>query len=182
MVAISNRQSGFYQGHGLDIPGIIKSRNESDDDLTLQQIDFSAEEISNEELLALDVDILIPAAVEATIHQDNVDQLRTRLIVEAANLPVTAEADATLQERGIPVIPDLLANAGGVIVSYLEWVQNRQRYSWKESEVNNKLESTLHNAWKQLTESAESTGSSRREAAYTIGTRRVKEAIELRGF
>ncbi|EDL62151.1 Glu/Leu/Phe/Val family dehydrogenase [Gimesia maris] len=182
VVAISNRQSGFYQGHGLDIPGIIKSRNESDDDLTLQQIDFSAEEISNEELLALDVDILIPAAVEATIHQDNVDQLRTRLIVEAANLPVTAEADATLQERGIPVIPDLLANAGGVIVSYLEWVQNRQRYSWKESEVNNKLESTLHNAWKQLTESAESTGSSRREAAYTIGTRRVKEAIELRGF
>ena len=71
---------------------------------------------------------------------------------------------------------------GGVTVSYLEWVQNRQRYSWKESEVNNKLETTLHNAWKQMSESAQSMGSSRREAAYTIGTRRVKEAIELRGF
>ncbi|WP_417388772.1 Glu/Leu/Phe/Val family dehydrogenase [Gimesia sp.] len=182
IVAISNRHGGFYQGSGLDIPGIIKLRNEADDDPALQQIDFSAEEISNEELLALDVDILIPAAIEATIHQDNVNQVRAQMIVEAANLPVTAEADAALQERNIPVIPDLLANAGGVTVSYLEWVQNRQRYCWKESEVNNKLETTLHNAWKQMSESAQSMGISRREAAYTIGTRRVKEAIELRGF
>lgn len=182
IVAISNRHGGFYQGSGLDIPGIIKLINEADDDPSLQQIDFSAEEISNEELLALDVDILIPAAIEATIHQDNVNQVRAKMIVEAANLPVTAEADAALQERDIPVIPDLLANAGGVTVSYLEWVQNRQRYSWKESEVNNKLETTLHNAWKQMSESAQSMGISRREAAYTIGTRRVKEAIDLRGF
>lgn len=182
IVAVSNRQGGLYHPEGLDIPKLLRVREHPKETPHLQEIETTAEQISNEELLTLDVDVLIPAAVEAVINTENVDEIKARLIVEAANIPMTSQADEVLRERDIPVIPDILANAGGVAVSYLEWVQNRQRYSWKEEKVNRILEETLHNAWKHLTCYARENNISRRLAAYTIGTQRVKEAIQLRGF
>jgi len=182
IVAVSNRQGGLYHPEGLDIPKLLRVREHPKETPHLQEIETAAEQISNEELLTLDVDVLIPAAVEAVINTENVDEIKARLIVEAANIPMTSQADEVLRERDIPVIPDILANAGGVAVSYLEWVQNRQRYSWKEEKVNRILEETLHNAWKHLTCYAREKNISRRLAAYTIGTQRVKEAIQLRGF
>ncbi|KAA0139716.1 Glu/Leu/Phe/Val dehydrogenase [Gimesia chilikensis] len=182
VVAISDKDGGLYHPEGLDIPEILQVRQQPHEKLRLNELAVSAEQITNEELLTLDVDVLIPAAVEAVINEENVEDIQARLIVEAANIPVTCEADQRLEERGIPVIPDILANAGGVTVSYLEWVQNRQRYSWKEEKVNHILEETLHQAWNHLTSYAREEQISRRLAAYTIGTQRVREAIQLRGF
>ncbi len=187
IVAISNRQGGIYLPKGLDIPEILRIREESNDMHSLLEIKTSAkqinaEQITNQELLTLDVDVLIPAAVEAVIHSENVNEIQARLIVEAANIPITSEANDILLERGTSVIPDILANAGGVTVSYLEWVQNRQRYSWKEEKVNRILEETLYDSWRHLTCYAREKNISHRLSAYTIATQRVKEAIQLRGF
>lgn len=182
IVAISSRQGGLYNQQGLDIPEILRHRRDPDEKLRLDELEISAEKITNDELLTLDVDVLIPAAVEAVIHAGNADAVQAQLVVEAANIPVTCDADIILEERGIPVVPDILANAGGVTVSYLEWVQNRQRYSWKKEKVNQILEDTLHNAWNHLDSYAREKKITRRLAAYTIGTSRVREAIQLRGF
>ena len=112
--------------------------------------DFNEEgtiHISNEELLELDVTVLIPAALENQINADNADKIKAKLIVEAANGPVASEADPVLTEKGILIVPDILANAGGVVVSYFEWVQNIQSVSWTEDEVNNKLREIMDAAF-----------------------------------
>ena len=128
------------------------------------------------------VDILIPAAVAGTIDENNVDDVQAKLIVEAANLPITCDADDALNERGIPTIPDILANAGGVKVSYLEWVQNHDRYRWEEDRVNDKLRDRMHRAWEDVCEHKKREGLTYRMAAYLIALRRVSHAIDLRGF
>jgi glutamate dehydrogenase (NAD(P)+) len=138
--------------------------------------------VANQGLLTLDVDILIPAALGGAIHKDNMKQIKAGMIVEAANLPVTCEADQYLVDKGVTIVPDILANAGGVIVSYLEWVQNREGYYWSEDKVNQELEKRMHASWESVRQCARDEEVDYREAAYLLAVNRVKQAINLRGF
>jgi len=142
---------------------------------------MSLERISNEELLGLDVDVLVPAALEGVIGPHNVDRIRASIILEVANGPVRSEVDGRLAERGIVAVPDILANAGGVIVSYFEWVQNRSGYAWTLSEVRDRLRSTLSAAFQMVWDIAEREGRSLREAAYVTALRRLEVAIAAGG-
>ncbi|OYR57963.1 Glu/Leu/Phe/Val family dehydrogenase [Halorubrum halodurans] len=142
-----------------------------------------ADLVSNEELLTLDVDVLIPAAVEGVITADNVDDLRASAIVEAANGPTTVAADEVLTERDVPVVPDILANAGGIIVSYLEWVQNSQEFSWPLETVNVELERRIGSAFDETIERYdEGSVPDLRTAAYTLALERTASAHEYRGL
>jgi glutamate dehydrogenase (NAD(P)+) len=132
--------------------------------------------ISNADLLELPVDILVPAAVERVITSDNAGRIQARLIVEGANGPATPDADRILEEKGICVVPDVVANAGGVIVSYFEWVQDMQSFFWNESEVNNRLEELIGRAFEVVWESTQQRQTSMRMGAYAVGVSRVAEA------
>ncbi len=138
-------------------------------------------EISNEELLALDVDLLIPAALEGVIHHDNVAGIKAKVIVEVANGPVTAEAEPQLEARGCMIVPDVLANAGGVTVSYFEWVQNRSGYPWELVEVRDKLEKQMVTAFDNIWQIAEQEAISMRAAAYIYAFKRIGQAITAHG-
>jgi len=136
--------------------------------------------ISGEELLALDCDVLIPAALGGAINAGNVDSVRARLVIEGANNPITWQADEALGDRGVLVVPDVLANAGGVIVSYFEWAQNLQHFSWDEREVNDRLAKRMRNAYAEVAQRAGANRTSLRVAAYELGVERVLEAGRLR--
>jgi glutamate dehydrogenase (NAD(P)+) len=138
------------------------------------------EEISAQELLALQCEVLIPAALGNTIREDNAASVRARVLVEGANNPTTPQADEILNENGVLVIPDVLANAGGVIVSYFEWAQNLQRFSWDASEVNDRLAALMRKAYAQVAERAHANQTTMRIAAYELGIGRVLEAGRLR--
>jgi glutamate dehydrogenase (NAD(P)+) len=182
IVAVSGSSGAIHNKDGLDIPHILEKTREGDERRSVTDIDHGADEISNDELLALDCDILIPAAMEGVINTGNCDDINARIVVEGANAPVTCEADAWLHDHGVPVVPDIFASAGGVIVSYLEWVQNRQRYRWSLERVNDELDVMLESAWKTLTQRARHDECSYRLAAYLIAVERVAEAATLRGF
>ncbi|MFT5328150.1 MAG: glutamate dehydrogenase (NAD(P)+) [Planctomycetaceae bacterium] len=182
IVALSDVKGAIYNGDGLDVPSLFEATTDPEARVTLESVDSSAERLTNEELLELDVDILIPAAVADVINEDNADAVQAKLIVEAANLPVTFGGAAILTDRRIRVVPGILANAGGVTVSYLEWVQNRQRYRWSEKRVNQELADTLQRAWQAMTHRAEEEDVNYRMAALLIAIERVCEATELRGF
>ena len=183
IVAISDSRCGLFNANGLEVEqtleqvGKQKQVNGSLEDL---KGDFKT--ISNAELLELDVDVLIPAAVGGVINEENANRLKTKLIVEAANMPVTCDADSLLQERGVIIVPDILANAGGVTVSYLEWVQNRQRYQWSDDEVNQELEKRLTTAWQSVKKRATEENLNYRQTAYVIAVERIVSAINMRGF
>jgi glutamate dehydrogenase (NAD(P)+) len=138
--------------------------------------------ISNAELLTLPVDFLVPAAMEGQLTGANANEVRAKFIVEGANGPTTPEADAIFAERGIVLIPDILANAGGVIVSYFEWVQDLQFYFWDEDEVNDRLHKVITRACKDVIASAEQHNTTLREAAMVLAVGRVAEAARLRGI
>jgi len=182
VVAVSGSSGAIHKAGGLDIPHILEKTRAGDDRRSVTDIDHGADEISNDELLALDCDILIPAAMEGVINSGNRDSVNAKLIVEGANAPVTCEADRYLHENGTPVVPDIFASAGGVIVSYLEWVQNRQRYRWPLDRVNEELDAMIESAWKTLTQRARREECSYRRAAYLVAVERVAEAATLRGF
>ena len=139
-------------------------------------------QITNQDLLELSVDLLVPAAIESVIDEHNAGRITAKIIVEGANGPTTAAADAILAERGITVVPDILANAGGVIVSYFEWVQANQSYWWSEDEVEERLESRMVGAWNEVRDHARDLGLSLRLAATCLAVKRVAEAHELRGL
>ncbi len=139
------------------------------------------EKITNEELLELDVDLLVPAALEGVIGDHNADKIRARVIAEVANGPIEGSVDARIRERGITVLPDVLTNAGGVTVSYFEWVQNRQGYPWTLEEVRERLEQVLSRAFASIWQIHEDEKGSIRDAAYTVALRRIGEAIETQG-
>lgn len=183
IVALSNSSFGCYDQSGLDVEKALKtlSRPKQQGEATEKQ-SVACEKITNEELLELNVDLLIPAAVGGVINEENVDNIKARLIVEAANMPISCGADSNLNEKGIPVIPDILANAGGVTVSYLEWVQNRQRYQWEKERINNELKKRLRLAWQAVRQKADQEGLKYRQAAYLIAIDRIITAINLRGF
>ena len=138
--------------------------------------------IDNEELLTLECDVLIPAALGGVITADNAAELRTELLVEAANGPTDPGGDEILRRRGIEVLPDILANAGGVVVSYFEWVQNIQQFSWSEERVNSELEAIMLRAYRKVRQVAERRKVAMRTAAFLVGIGRVGKARTMRGI
>jgi glutamate dehydrogenase (NAD(P)+) len=179
VVAISDVSGGYYRKEGIDVMAAIRHANQSDRSLEGFK---GGDRISNEDLLALDVDILIPAALGGVIHKDNVDSVKAPLVIEAANEPVRPEADDVLAERGVLVLPDILANAGGVTVSYFEWVQNRQHYKWNLDRVRSELDRVLTHAFESVWDLSREHQVSLRTAAYMLGTQRVAQATMLGGI
>jgi glutamate dehydrogenase (NAD(P)+) len=143
---------------------------------------MQGDEIGNSELLELPVDFLIPAALEGQIRSDNADRVRARVVVEGANGPTTPAADAILRERDILVVPDIVANAGGVIVSYFEWVQDLQSFFWEHKEVDVKLHRLITTAYDAVVAKSLQDDVSLREAAMAVAVNRVVEAINIRGI
>lgn len=178
VVAIGDVRGSIHNGDGLDIPALKQHCDE-----TGSVVDFSgAEALSNGELLTMDCDILVPAAMEGQITLCNADEISTKMIVEAANAPTTPEADQILNERGITIVPDILANAGGVTVSYFEWVQSLQAYFWTEEQVNTRLEEVMTRACESVYDEAEHRHLDLRTAAMTVAVGRVAQAVEDRGI
>lgn len=182
VVAVSDVGGGKHDADGLPLERLFDARDSSSRPISSGETELGGEEISNGDLLELEVDILIPAAIGHVITRDNVDDINAGLIVEAANMPIDNEADEVLAERGVYVVPDLLANAGGVTVSYLEWVQNQSRYQWSEDKVNAELKSRMEQAWRDTSQRAEEENTSLRLAAYSTAVERVVNAIHLRGI
>jgi len=178
VVAVSDSSSGAFNAAGLDVPSTIAHKRE-----TGSLAGFNgAEPISNDELLLLECDVLAPCALEQVITAENADKVRAKIVVEGANGPVTPAADEILEERGVLVLPDILANAGGVVVSYFEWVQGLQEYFWKEAEVNAKLNDIVTRAFNETWATMESRDISMRLAAYGLAVQRVAEATTTRGI
>jgi len=178
VVALSDRSGGIYQPDGLDLEAVSDCKGETD-----RCVDYArAEVITNPDLLELPVDILIPAAIEGQITALNADKIRAKLVIEGANGPTTLEADAILQERGIIVVPDILANSGGVVVSYFEWVQDFSRYFWDLAEVNRNMERVLRHTFAEVMVAAQRERVSLRTAGLMVAVKRVVEAMELRGI
>jgi len=182
VVAVSDARGGIFRGDGLDVERLFHVSRSTEEYTPVRGIGVEHEEISNAELLTLDVDVLIPAAIGGVVTGENADEVSASLVVEGANLPITCEAADVLSRRGIPVIPDILANAGGVTVSYLEWVQNRERYRWTEERVNRELRDFLRRAWRRVRQIAVEESVGYRLAAYLLAAERVKEATVLRGL
>jgi glutamate dehydrogenase/leucine dehydrogenase len=141
-----------------------------------------AEEINPEDLIAVKCDVFIPAALGGMIHESNADRMQCRMMIEGANSPTTPAADRILNEKGVYVIPDVMANAGGVVVSYFEWVQNLQHFRWEEREVNDKLGTIMRRAYREVSARGKEEGIPLREAAYLVGIERVVEASRTRGY
>ncbi len=189
IVAISDSQGAIYSDYGLDVEAIKRYKEETRN-LEAVYFDSSVSEsireadhihISNEELLELDVDLLVPAALENQINLENVHRIRAKNILELANGPVASDADAILFDRGIRVIPDILANAGGVVVSYFEWVQNRTGHYWTESAVNERLAAIVKREADIIYRKSEEKGVSLRTAACIVALERIRDAIASKG-
>ena len=180
IVAVSDISGGYADPKGIDVARAMEHAKGSAQ-RTLDGLAGSSR-ISNAELLAMDVDVLIPAALEAQITADNVASVRAKIIVEGANGPVTAEADRMLADRGVTIVPDILANAGGVVVSYFEWVQSRAQFYWELDEVERRLEIYMRRAMESVLAKAKTYDASYREAAFILAVERVAKAIEQRGI
>ncbi len=179
IVAVSDSSGAVYNPSGLDPVAVKKFKSETG---SVAGYDGAAEELTNEELLKLDVDLLVPAALENAIDGELAHEVQADIIVEAANGPLTPEADEVLADRDVYVLPDILANAGGVTVSYFEWVQNRQRFYWTEERVNEELERHIVDAFDGLVECYEEYDLPNfRTAAYVVAIRRVLNAYEEGG-
>lgn len=179
IIAISDISGGYYNKNGIDIPKAIEYTKNNNGTLAGFP---DAENITNDELLQLECDVLIPAAKEDQISKKNASKINARIISEGANGPVTANADSILEEKGIMVIPDILANAGGVTVSYFEWVQDRQGYFWTEERVNRRLNRMMRNAFDNLFEVSEKHNITLRQAAYVFGIDKVASTLRMRGI
>ncbi len=179
VVGISDINGGLYNPKGLDVEKALdcKRRNQC-----FVKGEVDADEITNVELLELECDILVPAAIENQITATNGPKLRCRMIVEGANGPTTPEADLILSDRGIYLVPDILANAGGVVVSYFEWVQNLQELFWTEGEITERLNRILSRAFQEVEAIADKERVDMRMAALVLGVGRVAEAAKLRGI
>ena len=177
IIAVSNIHGAIFNNNGLDI-NLLGTHQLSDPNLgTFPGVDT----ISNKELLFLPCDVLIPAALERQITAQNADQINARILIEAANGPITPEADIILQERGIQVIPDVVANSGGVIVSYFEWVQDLEHIFWDLEEVNSKLTSIIINSLSNVTNTAARYNTTLRTGALALAVDRISRSLSLRG-
>jgi len=178
VVGVSDARGGITNTSGLDIRELMNHVKQ-----TGSVVGFpGAEPISNAALLELPCDILIPAAIGGQITVRNADRIHARIVAEGANGPTTPEADEILADRGVLVIPDILANAGGVVVSYFEWVQGLQYYFWRESEINSRLQELIIRAYNQVAALSKRESVRLRTAALMLGVRRVAEGFQLRGF
>jgi glutamate dehydrogenase/leucine dehydrogenase len=178
IVAISDHTAAFYNSKGIDVMDAIQYTKNNDGVLRGYK---GGEEISNAQLLTLPVDVLVPAAVQNQITKDNAKDIKAKLIVEGANGPTTAEADEILHQKGIVVVPDILANAGGVTVSYFEWVQNRSGHYWSEDEVNAKHDANMVAAFNNVWFNAKQYKTSLRTGSYITALKKIEKAIRYRG-
>jgi glutamate dehydrogenase (NAD(P)+) len=178
VVAASDVGGGSYKPDGLDVASLVAHQKEA-----MSLVTYSGgESVTNEELLEVDCDILIPAAIEGVIGSHNADRIKARIVVEAANGPTTPVADEVLTDRGITVVPDILANAGGVTVSYFEWVQNIQQFQWDLEQVNDELTKRMRKAIDEVWAHCDDKGMTLRDAAFDIAVERVARAAEIRGY
>jgi glutamate dehydrogenase (NAD(P)+) len=178
VIAVSDSTSGLHNPNGVDVQAAIAHKRETGSLGGFR----GADAITNEELLLLECDVLAPCALEQVITEENASQVKARIIVEGANGPVTPTADEILDDKGILVLPDILANAGGVVVSYFEWVQGLQEYFWQEAEVNAKLNDIVTRAFNETWATMDSRSISMRLAAYGLAVQRVSEATITRGI
>ncbi len=178
VVAVSDKEGGIFNPDGLDIKDVLAYKQVHKNVTGYPQ----AEPIANSDVLELPVDILIPAALENVITADNAARIRARIVGEGANGPTTEEADHILFEKGVLVVPDILANAGGVTVSYFEWVQNQMRFYWTEEEVFRRLEEMMRAAIEAMHDMHEHYGVSHRRAAYLVAVDRIAQAMRVRGW
>jgi len=178
VVSVSDSRGAVYDPEGLDLDAVEETKDRSG---TVAENGDRGEIIGNDELLTLDVDVLIPAAVEGVLTADNAGDVRAGIVAEAANGPTLPEADEILQERGITVLPDILASGGGVTVSYFEWVQNKLGQRWSEKKVRRKLREHMRSSYRAVEELGSRNGGDLRLAAYSLGVDRVAEAVRDRG-
>jgi glutamate dehydrogenase (NAD(P)+) len=178
IVALSDSRGGVHNADGIDVQAALAHKQDTG---SLEGL-AGAEAITNHELLLVDCDVLAPCALEQVITAENADQVKASIVCEGANGPVTPDADVILDDRGVLVLPDVLANAGGVVVSYFEWVQGLQEYFWKESEVNAKLNDIITRAFAETWRAHEERSLPMRQAAYALAVGRVAEATTTRGL
>ena len=178
VVAISDMQGGIYNASGLPVLKLLEIPRQRG---RIQEFK-EADKITNSELLTIECDILIPAAIGRVITKENGPKLRCKIVVEGANGPTTIDADDILEERGIPVIPDILANAGGLIVSYFEWVQGLQEYFWSRDIIFSELQKRMHNMFRKVSDYAKEKGVTLRMAALMLGINQVAQAKKIRGL
>ena len=178
VVAVSDSRGGYYNAKGIDVRSAIAHKQEHG---TLQGL-ADADPISNDDLLLLDCDVLAPCGLEQVITEENAGQMKAKIVCEGANGPTTPAADHILEDKGVLVLPDVLANAGGVVVSYFEWVQGLQEYFWKEEEVNAKLKEIVDKAFEETWDVHQRRDISMRLAAYGLAVERVAEATMTRGL
>lgn len=179
VVGVSDALGGIYNEKGLPISELVHRYSGREGGIREYK---DAQQVDNMSLLELPCDILIPAAISAQITKDNADKIKAKLVVEGANGPLTPDADHILSDKGIHVVPDVLANAGGVIVSYFEWVQDLQNFFWEENEVNNKLTRIMRHSYASVDHTMKAHKTDMRTAAYIIGVKRVAEATIKRGI
>jgi glutamate dehydrogenase (NAD(P)+) len=178
IVAVSDVKGAIYSEKGLDIEELLGHSHE-----TGSVVEFpGSEPIDGDALLELDVDVLMPAALGEVITKSNADRIQASMIVEAANHPITPVADEMLRDRGVTILPDILANAGGVTVSYFEWTQNIQQFSWEEEQVNTELHKKMTSAYQQVRDYAQTNEVDLRQAAFAVAVERVADAAHLRGY
>ncbi len=182
IVALSGSNGGVYRADGFTLDEIRAYTSKKNAKAPVNEILTNFTEITNEELLVCDCDVLVPCALEKQITRDNASLIKAKLIAEGANGPTTIEADKILNERGIIVLPDILANAGGVATSYLEWVQNLQRISWTELEVNTKLEKIMLDSFTNVLKIVKEKNVSFRIAAYMLAIKRLSSVQKLKGI
>lgn len=191
IVAVSDSKGGLYRSTGLDIPALVEAKNSthsmngvycgcdlSDCSGCGQEV---ADIITNAALLELDVDVLVPAALEQQITVDNVERIKAPLVVEVANGPVSSDADAALAARGVVVVPDILANAGGVTVSYFEWAQNKSGWNWSLQDVHSRLSQMMRSAFKEVHARSSENGISMRAAAYAGALEKISNSVQAQG-
>ena len=178
VIAISDVNGGIYCSNGLKILDLKEHMSTNNSVIGFP----GSETVTNKDILELSCDFLVPAAIDRVINESNVDRIKARVIIEAANHPITTEADSLLLAKGVTIIPDILANAGGVIVSYFEWTQNLYQHQWPEERVAAELEQIIMGAYKSVFKLSKDENLSYRLAAYIIGINKVVEASELRGF
>jgi glutamate dehydrogenase/leucine dehydrogenase len=177
IVAVSDSKGAIHNPEGLDPRSVLDHKRR-----TGSVVDFKAgDTIDGADIMGVDCEVLVPAALEETLRADNADAVKANLVVEVSNYPITPEADASLAARGVTVVPDILGSAGGVVVSYLEWVQNLQRERWDEERVNHRLQGLMEASTDETMARANTSGVMYREAAYEIAVERVAEAQRARG-
>ena len=178
IVGVSDIGGGTYNPSGLDISQLMSHKGFGGSISEFPE----GESVTNTELLELDCEVLIPAAIDNVITAENAHRIKAPLILEGANHPITPDADDLLHDRGVVVLPDILVNAGGVVVSYFEWSQNLQEFHWEEERVNQELRKMMSQAFRQVQQKVDSENITYRQAAFEIAVERVARAVELRGF